>query len=117
MVPALRRPKSNCKTPAITTAERNRSKDPKVVIPDNTMAVNPAAGPVTLRLEPLKKPTKIPPITPVIMPEKSGAPLANAIPKQSGNATRKTTSPASRSVLKYFVSNFMLCCKEKVVEC
>jgi S1-C subfamily serine protease len=34
---------------------------------------------------------------PAINPENSGAPLANAIPKQSGTATKKTTILAGKS--------------------
>jgi hypothetical protein len=64
-----------------------------------TIAVKPAAGPVTLKAELLKKPTKIPPITPETIPENNGAPEAKAIPKHKGNATKKTTNPAARSPL------------------
>ena len=64
------------------------------------MAANPAAGPLTPILEPLKPPTTIPPIIPEINPEKSGAPLASAIPKQSGRATKNTTTLAGKSLLK-----------------
>ena len=58
------------------------------------IAVKPAAGPETLNAELLKKPITTPPITPDIIPENRGAPLAKAIPSQRGNATRNTTSPA-----------------------
>lgn len=54
-----------------------------------TIAVNPAAGPETLIWDLLNNPTTIPPITPEIIPENKGAPLARAIPKQSGKATKK----------------------------
>ena len=64
-----------------------------------TIAVKPAAGPVTLNAELLKNPTTIPPITPEIIPENNGAPEANAIPKHKGKATKKTTKPAARSPL------------------
>jgi hypothetical protein len=40
-----------------------------------------------------------------MIPEKSGAPDASAMPRQSGNATRKTTSPAGRSSLMYLKVN------------
>src|SRR5688572_1595923 len=66
------------------------------------MVVRPAAGPLTLNAEPLKNPTTTPPTTPAIIPEKSGAPDANATPKQSGKATRNTTTAAGRSCLKFF---------------
>jgi hypothetical protein len=36
---------------------------------------------------------------PAITPENKGAPLANAIPKQSGNATKNTTILAGKSFL------------------
>jgi UDP-N-acetylglucosamine pyrophosphorylase len=49
----------------------------------------------------LKYPTTIPPTIPEIIPEKSGAPDANAIPKHNGKATKKTTKPAEKSVLKF----------------
>ena len=62
---------------------------PKSVIATNTIAIRPAAGPETLTFELLKDPTTIPPIIPVIIPANGGAPLATAIPKQSGKATKK----------------------------
>ena len=65
----------------------------------NTMAANPAAGPLTPILDPLKAPTTIPPIIPAISPEKRGAPLANAIPKHKGSATKNTTILAGKSFL------------------
>jgi len=55
----------------------------------NTMAAKPAAGPLTPIFDPLNPPTIIPPIIPEITPEKSGAPLARAIPKHRGSATKK----------------------------
>ena len=64
------------------------------------MAINPAAGPLTPIFEPLKPPTTIPPTIPEINPEKRGAPLADAIPKQRGSATKKTTILAGKSLLK-----------------
>jgi hypothetical protein len=39
----------------------------------------------------------IPPIIPAIRPENNGAPEARAIPKQSGNATKNTTTEAGKS--------------------
>jgi hypothetical protein len=72
------------------------------------MAISPAAGPETLTFELLKEPTTIPAITPQIIPAKGGAPLATAMPKQSGNATKKTTIPDKRSDFKNFVFNFIL---------
>jgi hypothetical protein len=49
----------------------------------------------------------MPPMTPDIIPANSGAPLANAIPKHKGNATKDTTMPDSTSVLKKEV-NFIM---------
>jgi hypothetical protein len=72
-----------------------------------TNAARPAAGPLTLRLELLNEPITIPPIIPDINPLKKGAPDANEIPRQSGNATRKTTRPDGRSFFKYFVLSFI----------
>ena len=46
-------------------------------------------------------PTIIPPIIPAIRPENSGAPLAKAIPKQSGSATKNTTILAGMSLFKF----------------
>ena len=57
------------------------------------MAINPAAGPDTLTLELLNAPTRTPPIIPQIIPANGGAPLATAMPKHRGKATKKTTIP------------------------
>jgi len=43
----------------------------------------------------------MPPIIPAINPENKGAPEANATPKQSGKATKKTTILAGRSDFKF----------------
>ena len=56
-----------------------------------TMAMSPAAGPDTLKCDPLIAPTIMPPTTPAIMPEINGAPEPSAIPRHKGSATRKTT--------------------------
>jgi hypothetical protein len=45
---------------------------PNTTIAALTVAVNPAAGPLTLNAEPLNKPTTTPPIMPAIIPEKIG---------------------------------------------
>ena len=79
----------SCNKPAIKPAVRKILKVPRSVIADKTIAVSPAAGPETLKCELLKYPTMIPPTTPAIIPESGGAPEANAIPKQRGNATKK----------------------------
>ncbi len=77
----------------------------------NTIAAKPAAGPLTPILEPLKAPTTIPPIIPAINPENKGAPLARAIPKHNGKATKNTTTLAGKSlfnVLNILYNDFIL---------
>ena len=44
-----------------------------------------------------------PPTIPAINPYIRGAPEANAIPKQRGNATKKTTILAGKSDFKLFI--------------
>ncbi len=83
--------------PERTTANKKDSKDPKVFIDEATIIVRPAAGPLTLIWDPDKEPIITPPIMPAITPENKGAPDAKAIPKQRGNATKKTTKLAGRS--------------------
>ena len=73
----------------------------------STNAARPAAGPLTLNLDPLNEPITMPPIIPEINPLKKGAPDASEIPRQSGNATRKTTRPEGKSDFKYFVFSFI----------
>ena len=65
----------------------------------NTTVDKPAAGPDTPNCDPLINATTNPPMMPDRMPAYNGAPDANAMPKQSGNATRKTDKPAGRSCL------------------
>jgi hypothetical protein len=61
-------------------------------------------------LDPLNDPTTIPPIIPEINPEKSGAPLANAIPRHNGNATKNTTILAGKSLLIFLnMIKFLMC--------
>jgi hypothetical protein len=67
------------------------------------MAANPAAGPLTPIFDPLRAPTRIPPIIPAITPENKGAPLANATPKQRGNATKNTTTLAGKSFFNWVI--------------
>jgi hypothetical protein len=54
----------------------------------STKAANPAAGPLTLKLDELNTPITTPPTIPEMIPLKKGAPEASAIPKHKGNATR-----------------------------
>ena len=67
----------------------------------NTIAAKPAAGPLTPTEEPLSAPTMTPPTIPDIKPENKGAPLASAIPKHKGSATKKTTILAGKSAFKF----------------
>jgi hypothetical protein len=48
-----------------------------------------------------KPPTTTPPIIPAIKPATGGAPLAIAIPKQSGSATKKTTKLDLKSLERW----------------
>ncbi len=59
--------------------------------------VSPAAGPLTDNSEPERIATIVPPMIPEIRPAISGVPEAKAIPKQRGNATRKTDIPDFQS--------------------
>jgi hypothetical protein len=99
--PAFRNPRITWKIPLKKTASRKASNVPSVLMESKTTTVNPAAGPLTLTFEPLSIPTTIPPTIPAIIPENAGAPEANAMPKQSGKATRKTTKEALRSALRF----------------
>ena len=84
----------------MSTAVSTDENAPKSVMAVNMIAVSPAAGPETLKCDLLKKPTTMPPTTPAIIPENKGAPEAIAMPRQSGNATRKTTNPDAKSDLR-----------------
>lgn len=66
-------------------------------MPAATMTARPAAGPLTDNDEPDSEPTTRPPTMPATSPANTGAPDADAMPMQSGNATRKTTRPAGAS--------------------
>ena len=97
MIPNLKMPIKTWNIPAITTAKKNASIAGSFNTPAATIAVNPAAGPLTLSWLPLINPTIIPPTTPAIIPLISFTPLATAMPKQSGMAIKKTTIEAERS--------------------
>lgn len=84
-------------TPASTTASRKVCQEPSVAIAPRTMTARPAAGPLTPRADPLAAPTTMPPTIPAMMPENKGAPDARAMPRQSGVATRNTTTAAGMS--------------------
>lgn len=98
---ALRTPKRICIAPAMISERRNVGK-PRFPIVVMTIATSPAAGPETLRGDLLKRPTRIPPRIPAISPLKRGAPLAIAIPRHSGTATKKTAIPAGKSCFRHF---------------
>ncbi|NYH19067.1 hypothetical protein GGD41_006295 [Paraburkholderia bryophila] len=95
--PALSMPKPNWIAPDSSTASRNAEKLPSCAIPSMTITTRPAAGPLTLRREPLSTATTRPPTMPETSPANGSTPDAFAMPRQSGSATRKTTVPASRS--------------------
>jgi hypothetical protein len=82
-------------------AVRNKFSPPSRDTSISTMDVSPAAGPVTDSGERLMKGTIRPPATPATSPDTGGTPQAIAIPRQSGTATRKTTTPAITSCLGY----------------
>jgi hypothetical protein len=83
----------------MTTESRNAGQEPNVAIEVRTITASPAAGPLTPSGDPLAIPTIIPPTMPAIIPEKSGAPEASAIPRHSGSATKNTTILAGKSLL------------------
>ena len=93
----------------MTTAARNASHDPRVVSAVATMAVSPAAGPLTMSCEPLISATTRPPMTPEMSPDASGAPEASATPRQSGSATRNTTRPAAMSAFQVVANRSSIC--------
>jgi hypothetical protein len=70
-----------------------------------TKTTNPAAGPETLMRLFEINPTKTPPIIPAIKPAAMGTLLANAIPKQSGKATKNTVMEDKKSL--EFQNRFM----------
>jgi len=102
MKPARIAPNAICNAPAMTTATRKVWNEPSVAICVKTIAVKPAAGPETLVCEPLRRATTRPPMTPLRIPDIIGAFEAKAIPRQRGRATKKTTSPAEKSLESVF---------------
>ncbi len=95
--PARSRPRPHCIRPASTSAVRKALKLPSVSIEATTIVTRPAAGPLTAKRDGLSAVTSSPPSTPVSRPANGGSPLACAMPRQSGSATRKTTRPAGIS--------------------
>ena len=94
--PSLSSAAAAWKSPAISTRTPNISR-PNRSIASYTITVSPAAGPLTCKGQPAKGATTRPPTTPVIRPAATGAPDAMAMPMQSGNATKKTTTEAVMS--------------------
>ena len=108
MTPNPAKPMATCSTPASTMADSMASQEPpRVAIAPSTMTASPAAGPLTPSGEPLAPPTTMPPTMPAMIPAKSGAPEANAIPRQSGTATKNTTMLAGMSCLRCLNSSGM----------
>ena len=58
-----------------------------------TMTINPAAGPLIVKRDPLNKLTMIPPTMAVNNPMMEGKSDAFAIPKLKGSANKKTVKP------------------------
>ena len=95
--PARNTPKRNCMAPARITAVRKRSIVPRRSTSISTMEIKPAAGPDTESGERLISGTTMPPTIPATSPLRGDTPLAIAMPRHSGNATRNTTIPATKS--------------------
>jgi hypothetical protein len=72
---------------------------PIATIAPEQIVINPAAGPLIVNGETFKNETK-PPIIAVKTPIEAGNPLAFAIPKLRGSASRKTKKPDMKSDLK-----------------
>ena len=64
------------------------------------MTIMPAAGPLIVSSEVLRKGVTMPPITAVKMPAMGGTPEAMEMPRQSGSAIRKTRNPEVKSLVK-----------------
>ena len=66
-----------------------------------TMTIKPAAGPLIVKRDPLKKLTTIPPMIAVNNPIIGGKSDALAIPKLKGKANKKTMNPEAASEAKF----------------
>src|SRR5690606_24190829 len=93
-------PKMTCSTPARATERKNNSTLPSSIMAAAQMVVSPAAGPLTLRGDPLTRVTIRPPIIPASKPEYMGVPEASAIPRHRGSATKKTVILALKSCFR-----------------
>ena len=94
--PARLSPNRICRTPAPTVMAQVTAQ-PNWEISPATITVRPAAGPLTCSGDPPSAPATTPPTMAAISPASGGAPEAIAIPRDSGSATRNTTSEAGRS--------------------
>ena len=99
--PARMAPRTIWMPPAMTTASRKAEKLGKVCMARSTVATMAGVGPLTASCERLNKGTSRPPITPAISPAISGVPDAKATPRQSGIATRATTTAAGTSARRF----------------
>ena len=95
--PARTTPITNCIAPASITAVKNSGSPPSFDTSKRTMDVSPAAGPQTDNGARETSGTTSPPTMPATSPETGGTPEAIAMPRHRGNATRKTTMPATKS--------------------
>jgi hypothetical protein len=88
-----------CNIHATTTAAKNASNH--ILLTDETIiATSHAAGPLTLNIELLHNPIIIHHIIPATSQLISGTPLATAIHKHNGTATKKTANQAGRSLFR-----------------
>ena len=111
---AFKSQKRTCRAHAMITDTRNWS-NPNVLIALTTIATSHAAGPLTLSGDLLRVHTTIPHIIPEITPLIRGAPLAIAIHKHNGTATRKTANHAGISYLRLLnIGVYLYIGKEKV---
>ncbi|MGF6859405.1 hypothetical protein OKW29_008316 [Paraburkholderia sp. CI3] len=69
-------PKPNWMTPDSSTASRKAEKPPSRAMPSTTITTRPAAGPLTLRREPLSAATTSPPMMPDTSPANGSTPDA-----------------------------------------
>ena len=82
------------------TLRKKISMDPRFIIATAQMDVSPAAGPLTLNSDLLINETINPPIIPEMIPDVTGAPEAIEMPRQRGNATKKTVMLAFKSCFR-----------------
>src|SRR5690606_10259673 len=92
---------------------------PNSKIAAEQIVINPAAGPLILNSDTLKKTVNKPPIIADTTPIAAGNPLAFAMPKLKGNANKNTINPESTSAFKFSFNPgktvFVLCRKNDLV--